>query len=79
MSTALITGAAGGIGRELARQLAERGTTVIATCRKSSADLAKLAVRVEEGIDIATTRAASRSLHASSECRLISSSTTRAC
>ena len=54
MSTALITGAAGGIGRELARQLAERGTTVIATCRKSSADLAKLAVRVEEGIDIAT-------------------------
>jgi NAD(P)-dependent dehydrogenase (short-subunit alcohol dehydrogenase family) len=54
MSTALITGAAGGIGRELARQLAERGTTVIATCRKSSADLADLPVRVEEGIDIST-------------------------
>ena len=33
MSTALITGAAGGIGRELARQLAARGTTVIAACR----------------------------------------------
>ena len=54
MSTALITGAAGGIGRELARQLAERGTTVIAACRKSSADLAQLPVRVEEGIDLAT-------------------------
>ncbi len=54
MSTALITGAAGGIGRELARQLVERGTAVIATCRKSNADLARLPVRVEEGIDIAT-------------------------
>jgi NAD(P)-dependent dehydrogenase (short-subunit alcohol dehydrogenase family) len=54
MSTALITGAAGGIGRELARQLAERGTAVIAACRKSSAGLAQLPVRVEEGIDLAT-------------------------
>jgi NAD(P)-dependent dehydrogenase (short-subunit alcohol dehydrogenase family) len=54
MSTALITGAAGGIGGELARQLAERGTTVIAACRKSSAALAQLRVRVEEGIDLAT-------------------------
>ena len=54
MSTALITGAAGGIGRELARQLAERGVKVIAACRKSSGELAKLPVRVEEGIDLAT-------------------------
>ena len=54
MSTALITGAAGSIGRELARQLAERGTTVIAVCRKPSAALAELPVRVESGIDIAT-------------------------
>ncbi|MFO1392266.1 MAG: SDR family oxidoreductase [Steroidobacteraceae bacterium] len=54
MSTALITGAAGGIGRELARQLAERGTTVIAVCRKPSAALSELPVRVEAGIDIAT-------------------------
>jgi NAD(P)-dependent dehydrogenase (short-subunit alcohol dehydrogenase family) len=54
MSTALITGAAGGIGRELARQLAERRVTVIATCRRSNADLARLPVRVEDGIDIST-------------------------
>jgi NAD(P)-dependent dehydrogenase (short-subunit alcohol dehydrogenase family) len=54
MNTALITGAAGGIGRELARQLAARGTTVIAVCRKPSAELAQLPVRVEAGIDIAT-------------------------
>ncbi len=54
MNTALITGAAGGIGRELARQLAARGTTVIAVCRKASEELAQLPVRVEAGIDIAT-------------------------
>jgi NAD(P)-dependent dehydrogenase (short-subunit alcohol dehydrogenase family) len=54
MSTALITGAAGGIGCELARQLAARGMTVIAVCRKPSPELAKLPVRVEAGIDIAT-------------------------
>lgn len=54
MSTALITGAAGGIGCELARQLAARGTTVIAVCRNSTEELAKLPVRVEAGIDIAS-------------------------
>ncbi|HQR53947.1 MAG TPA: SDR family oxidoreductase [Burkholderiales bacterium] len=54
MTTALITGAAGGIGRELARQLSERGMTVIAVCRKPSAELSVLPVRVEAGIDIAT-------------------------
>jgi NAD(P)-dependent dehydrogenase (short-subunit alcohol dehydrogenase family) len=54
MSMALITGAAGGIGYELARQLAARATTVVAVCRKPSAALARLAVRMEAGIDIAT-------------------------
>jgi len=54
MTTALVTGAAGGIGYELARQLAARGTTVIAACRKPTAGLAALPLRVEAGIDIAT-------------------------
>jgi NAD(P)-dependent dehydrogenase (short-subunit alcohol dehydrogenase family) len=54
MSTALITGAAGGIGYELARQLAARGTTVIAVCRKPGVELPRLPVRVEADIDIAT-------------------------
>jgi NAD(P)-dependent dehydrogenase (short-subunit alcohol dehydrogenase family) len=54
VTTALITGAAGGIGYELARQLAERGMSVIATCRKAGTELSRLGVRVEAGIDIAT-------------------------
>jgi len=54
MSTALITGAAGGIGYELARQLAARGTRVIAVCRKPGTELPRLPVRVEADIDIAT-------------------------
>lgn len=54
MSRALITGAAGGIGYELARQLAERGKTVIAVCRRPSDELAQLPVSVEADIDIAT-------------------------
>ena len=54
MSTALITGAVGGIGYELARQLAARGQTVIAVCRKPGVELPRLPVRVEADIDIAT-------------------------
>jgi NAD(P)-dependent dehydrogenase (short-subunit alcohol dehydrogenase family) len=54
VTTALITGAAGGIGYELTRQLSERGTTVIAACRKRSTELERLGVRVEAGIDVAT-------------------------
>jgi NAD(P)-dependent dehydrogenase (short-subunit alcohol dehydrogenase family) len=54
MSNALITGAAGGIGYELARQLAARGTAVIAVCRKPGAELPLLPVRVEADIDITT-------------------------
>jgi len=54
MSNALVTGAAGGIGYELVRQLAARGTAVIAVCRKPGAELPMLPVRVEADIDIAT-------------------------
>lgn len=52
MSTALITGANRGIGLELCRQLAQRGTDVIAVCRATSSELKALGVRVEAGIDI---------------------------
>ena len=42
MGTVLITGANRGIGLELSRQLTERGETVIALCRKASAELEAL-------------------------------------
>ncbi len=52
MPTTLITGANRGIGFELARQLQTAGHDVIAVCRRSSAELDGLGVRVEAGIDI---------------------------
>ena len=52
MGNVLITGANRGIGLELARQLSQRGDTVIATCRKASPELGNLGVRVIEGVDV---------------------------
>jgi NAD(P)-dependent dehydrogenase (short-subunit alcohol dehydrogenase family) len=60
MARALVTGANRGIGLELCRQLAERGSEVIAACRESSKELDALAkssngkVRVETGIEVTT-------------------------
>jgi NAD(P)-dependent dehydrogenase (short-subunit alcohol dehydrogenase family) len=52
MATVLVTGANRGIGFELAKQLKERGDTVIATCRKSNEQLDALGVQVEENVDV---------------------------
>ena len=52
MSKILITGANRGIGLELCRQLVSRGDEVIAVCRKASAELQSLSLRVIEGVDV---------------------------
>ena len=52
MKTYLITGASGGIGLELCRQLKARGEEVIAVCRNSNEQLNSLGIEVESGIDI---------------------------
>lgn len=48
----VIVGAGRGIGLELARQLAERGDRVIATCRRPSAELRALTVEVVDDVDV---------------------------
>jgi NAD(P)-dependent dehydrogenase (short-subunit alcohol dehydrogenase family) len=54
MPTSLVTGANRGIGLELCRQLARRGDSVIAVCRKSSKELDALGVKVEAGIEVSS-------------------------
>jgi NAD(P)-dependent dehydrogenase (short-subunit alcohol dehydrogenase family) len=52
MGTALVTGANRGIGLELVTQLRDRGDSVVAACRKASAELKALGVRIEANIDV---------------------------
>ena len=50
--TVLVTGSNRGIGLELCRQLAQRGETVIATCRKASDELKALGVEIIEDVEV---------------------------
>jgi NAD(P)-dependent dehydrogenase (short-subunit alcohol dehydrogenase family) len=52
MSTVLITGAARGIGLELARQFEARGDDVIAACRTPSPELEALGQTVVGGVEV---------------------------
>lgn len=57
MGIAVVTGASRGIGLALVRGLQARGVSVVAVCRSESADLARLGVRVESGIDLVSPEA----------------------
>ena len=52
MSLSIVTGANRGIGLALTQELSARGASVLAACRESSADLAKLGVEVVTGVDV---------------------------
>jgi len=54
MTFSVVTGANRGIGLALVAELAQRGHTVLAACRQSSPELAKLGVEVVEGVDVST-------------------------
>jgi NAD(P)-dependent dehydrogenase (short-subunit alcohol dehydrogenase family) len=55
---ALVTGGNRGIGLALCGVLAERGYTVVATCRRTSPELDALGVTVVEGVDVGEPAAA---------------------
>lgn len=52
MALSIVTGANRGIGLALCRVLAQRGANVLAACRTSSPELAKLGLEVVEGADV---------------------------
>lgn len=52
MSTTVVIGADRGIAHEIARQLHERGDTVIAACMVGNESLAAVGVTVEGGVDV---------------------------
>lgn len=54
MATVVITGANRGIGRELARQLSQRGDHVVAACRSADGAFDALDVEVIENVDVTT-------------------------
>jgi NAD(P)-dependent dehydrogenase (short-subunit alcohol dehydrogenase family) len=54
MGISVVTGANRGIGLALTQLLAQRGGTVVAACRKPSAELAALGVEVAREVDVTT-------------------------
>jgi NAD(P)-dependent dehydrogenase (short-subunit alcohol dehydrogenase family) len=54
MALAIVTGSNRGIGLELCRQLAARGTKVLAACRQSSRELDALGVEVLADIEVSS-------------------------
>jgi NAD(P)-dependent dehydrogenase (short-subunit alcohol dehydrogenase family) len=56
MAFSIVTGANRGIGLALAAELKHRGHTVLAACRTSSPELAKIGAEVVEGVDVSTDR-----------------------
>jgi NAD(P)-dependent dehydrogenase (short-subunit alcohol dehydrogenase family) len=54
MTLSIVTGANRGIGLALCAELARRGHHVVAACRRSSPELAKLGVEVVDAVDVAT-------------------------
>jgi NAD(P)-dependent dehydrogenase (short-subunit alcohol dehydrogenase family) len=52
MSIAVITGANRGIGLQLTKLLRQRGMTVFAACRQSSAELEATGACIETGVDV---------------------------
>lgn len=54
MTFSIVTGANRGVGLALVAELRRRGHTVLAACRKSSPELAKLGAEVVEGVDVST-------------------------
>jgi len=52
MSVFLVTAASRGVGLELCRMLVARGDRIIACCRRPSAELLALGIRIEAGVDL---------------------------